>query len=164
MIAKIHHVLDPLDVEILHRALDQACAGCKEGETVIESDCDRALETALHRELIEIARLYGVPDTLCRVGRVGMPREAPFLSSPPPLIKLTLDEWYLATPSEREVSPLSFVDVLLEVSDQATRPCWISAPRQEAEKGAHYRKEIADVFHFTLSDPSSTWRNLRVSF
>ena len=59
MISKIHRVLDPLDVEILERAFDEAWAAFKQGETAIESDCDQALEAALHRELIEIARLYG---------------------------------------------------------------------------------------------------------
>ena len=80
MISKIHHVLDPLDVEILERAFDQAWAAFKGCETSIESDCDQ-LEAALHRELIEIARLYGVTesDTLHRVVRIGMSRE-PFLS------------------------------------------------------------------------------------
>ena len=81
MISKFHRVLDPLDVEILERAFDEAWAAFKEGETVIESDCDQALEAALHRELIEIAKLYGVTelDTLRRLARIGMRRE-PFLS------------------------------------------------------------------------------------
>ena len=64
MISKIHHVLDPLDVEILERAFDQAWAAFKGCETSIESDCDQALEAALHRELIEIARLYGVTESI----------------------------------------------------------------------------------------------------
>ena len=81
MISKFHRVLDPLDVEILERAFDEAWAAFKEGETVIKSDCDQALEAALHRELIEIAKLYGVTesDTLRRLARIGMRRE-PFLS------------------------------------------------------------------------------------
>jgi hypothetical protein len=84
MISRIHRLLDPLDVEILERAFDEACAAFKEGETALESDCDQALEAALHRELIEIARLYGVTesDTLCRPARIGVRRE-PFLSTAP---------------------------------------------------------------------------------
>ena len=82
MISKIHRILDPLDVEILERALDEAWAAIKEGETAIESNCDQALEAALHRELIEIAKLYGVTesDTLRRLARIGVRRE-PFLST-----------------------------------------------------------------------------------
>ena len=81
MISKFHRVLDPLDIEILERALDEAWAAFKGCETSIESDCDRALEAALHRELIEIAKFYGVTDldTLRRLARIGMRRE-PFLS------------------------------------------------------------------------------------
>jgi hypothetical protein len=54
---------------ILERAFDQAWAAFKGCETSIESGCDQALEAALHRELIEIAKLYGVTesDTLRRV-------------------------------------------------------------------------------------------------
>ena len=78
MISKFHRVLDPLDVEILERAVDQAWAAFKDCETSIESDCDQALEAALHRELIEIAKLYGVTEsryTLRRLARkIGMRR------------------------------------------------------------------------------------------
>jgi hypothetical protein len=63
MISKLQRLLDPLDVEILERDFDQAWAAFKEGETALESDCDQALEAALHRELIEIARLYGVTES-----------------------------------------------------------------------------------------------------
>ena len=48
----------------------------------IESHCYQALEAALHRELIEIAKLYGVTEsssTLRRLARIGIRRE-PFLS------------------------------------------------------------------------------------
>ena len=82
MISKIHHrVLDPLDVEILERALDEAWAAIKKCETAIESNCDQVLEAALHRELIEIAKLHGVTesDTLRRLARIGVRRE-PFLT------------------------------------------------------------------------------------
>ena len=80
MTSKIHRILDPLDVEILERALDEAWAGFKEGEKALESDCEQELEATLHRELIEIAKLYGVtePDTLRRLVRIGVRRE-PFL-------------------------------------------------------------------------------------
>ena len=80
MISKFHRILDPLDVELLERAVDQAWAAFKDCETSIESDCDQALEAAL-RELIEIAKLYGVTesDTLRRLARIGIRRE-PFLS------------------------------------------------------------------------------------
>jgi hypothetical protein len=82
MISKFHRVLDPLDVEILERAFDEAWAAVKGGETAIESNCDQALEAALHRELIEIAGVYGVTesDTLRGLARIGVRRE-PLLST-----------------------------------------------------------------------------------
>ena len=44
MTSKIHRILDPLDVEILERALDEAWAAFKEGEKAIkDSDCDQEL-------------------------------------------------------------------------------------------------------------------------
>jgi hypothetical protein len=66
MISNFHRDFDPLDVEILERAFDEAWAAFKEGDTALECDCDQALDAALRRELTEIARLYGVtePDTL----------------------------------------------------------------------------------------------------
>jgi hypothetical protein len=42
MISNCYRVLDPLDVEILERAFDEAWAVFKEGETTLECDCDQA--------------------------------------------------------------------------------------------------------------------------
>jgi hypothetical protein len=77
MISKFYRVLDPLDIELLERAFEKAWAAFEGCETSIESACDQALEAELHRELIEIARLYGVTEseTLRRVARIGMPHE-----------------------------------------------------------------------------------------
>ena len=58
MISKIHRVLGPLDVGPLGQAFEKA----GECETSMEAACDQALEDELHRELIEIAKLYGVTE------------------------------------------------------------------------------------------------------
>ena len=79
MICKFHRDPHPLDVKVSERAFserafDEAWTTSKESETAIESECDQALETALRRDLIEIARLYGAtePDAL-RVPLAGSP-------------------------------------------------------------------------------------------
>ena len=53
---------DPLDLEILERALDGARAAVRDTDPPIEMDCDEELETDLRRELIEIACSNGVND------------------------------------------------------------------------------------------------------
>ena len=66
MTSKFRDALDPLDLEILERALDGALATLKEGEARADLDSDDVLEANLRRELIEIARFNGVndPETL----------------------------------------------------------------------------------------------------
>jgi hypothetical protein len=66
MASNFHDAPDPLDLEILERALDGALSTLKEGEPRADLDSDEALEATLRRELIEIARFNGVddPDTL----------------------------------------------------------------------------------------------------
>jgi hypothetical protein len=39
MISNFHRDFDPLDVEILERAFDEACVAFKEGDTALECDC-----------------------------------------------------------------------------------------------------------------------------
>ena len=58
--------LDPLDNEILERALDATWDAIKSTGQHLEAESDEELEVALRRELIEIARLNGAsdPDTL----------------------------------------------------------------------------------------------------
>jgi hypothetical protein len=54
--------LDPLDNEILERALDATWDAIKSTGQHLEAESDEELEVALRRELIEIARLNGVSD------------------------------------------------------------------------------------------------------
>ena len=56
------HELDPLDVEILQRAFEATWAAIKAGGQSFDFESDEALEAALRRELIEIARFNGVSD------------------------------------------------------------------------------------------------------
>ena len=74
MTSKFHGILDPLDLEILERALDGALAALK--EDVADLDSDEALEATLRQELIEIARLNGVndPETLRDVLLAALPK------------------------------------------------------------------------------------------
>jgi hypothetical protein len=60
--SNFYDALDPLDLEILERALDSALATLKEDEAGDDLDSDEALEANLRRELIEIARCNGVDD------------------------------------------------------------------------------------------------------
>ena len=53
------HELDPLDVEILHRAFEATWATIKASGQSFDFESDEALEAALRRELIEIARFNG---------------------------------------------------------------------------------------------------------
>jgi hypothetical protein len=53
---------DPLDLEILERALDAAQVAVRGTETLAEFDTDEELEIALRRELIEIACCNGISD------------------------------------------------------------------------------------------------------
>ena len=62
-------LFDPLDLEILERALDAACAAVKDFGTLIEFESEEGLEAALWRELIEIASQNGIsdPETLVQL-------------------------------------------------------------------------------------------------
>jgi hypothetical protein len=55
--------LDPLDNEILERALDATRYAIKTTGQHFDAESDEELEAALRRELIEIARLNGVRDS-----------------------------------------------------------------------------------------------------
>jgi hypothetical protein len=54
--------LDPLDNEILERAFEASWEAIKRTDQHFDAESDEELETALRRELIEIARLNGVSD------------------------------------------------------------------------------------------------------
>jgi len=54
--------LDPLDSEILEKALDATWDAIKSTGQHLEAESDEELEFALRRELIEIVRLNGVSD------------------------------------------------------------------------------------------------------
>jgi hypothetical protein len=62
MLSKLRRDLDPLDLEILERALESAVVALKEGDTFNDLDSDEALEASLRSELAEIARSNGVSD------------------------------------------------------------------------------------------------------
>jgi hypothetical protein len=62
MLFKFRRVLDPLDIEILERAVEGAYLAVKENDSSTELENDEELEAALRRELIEIARFNGVSD------------------------------------------------------------------------------------------------------
>lgn len=74
MASNFHDALDPLDHEIVERALDGALATLKEDQAPADLDSDEALEAALRQELVEIARLHGVndPETLRDILLVGI--------------------------------------------------------------------------------------------
>jgi hypothetical protein len=56
------HHLDPLDRELIERALDSAWAAIKGSEAIPDYESDEELEAALRRELIGIARENGLED------------------------------------------------------------------------------------------------------
>jgi hypothetical protein len=62
MAPNFRNEFDPLDLEILERALDGTLATLREDEAPAEADSDAALEADLRRELVEIARCNGMPD------------------------------------------------------------------------------------------------------
>ena len=66
MLFKFRRDLDPLDLELLERALEGTLVAVKESDGLVDLDSDEALEATLRRELIEIAHCNGVtdPDTL----------------------------------------------------------------------------------------------------
>ena len=62
MLFKFRRKLDPLDLELLERALEGAFVSVKESNGLVDLDSDEALEATLRIELIEIARCNGVSD------------------------------------------------------------------------------------------------------
>jgi hypothetical protein len=54
--------LDPLDVELLERAVDAVMVAIKANSQGSDFDSDEELEAALRSELIEIARLNGLTE------------------------------------------------------------------------------------------------------
>ena len=73
------HELDPLDVEILHRAFEATWAAIKASGQSFDFESDEALEAALRLELIQIARFNGVsdPETLRDILLATMPPVTP---------------------------------------------------------------------------------------
>ena len=63
MLAKWRVDLDPLDLEILERALGSALTTMKEKGVLDDLESDEDLEEALWGELIEIARSSGVTES-----------------------------------------------------------------------------------------------------
>jgi hypothetical protein len=59
MLSKLRRDLDPLDNELLERALESAGSAVKQKSSNINLDSDEELEAELRRELIEIAHSYG---------------------------------------------------------------------------------------------------------
>ena len=62
MFSKWRVDLDPLDLEILERALEGALTTMKEKDVLNDLESDAELEAALCGELIEIARSSGLTD------------------------------------------------------------------------------------------------------
>jgi hypothetical protein len=62
MLSKLRRDLDPLDLEILERALESAVVALKEDDAFNDLDSDEALEASLRSELAQIARSNGVSD------------------------------------------------------------------------------------------------------
>jgi hypothetical protein len=60
MLFRLRCDLDPLDREILEKALGSLRDGLKQNGCPVELDSDEALEAALRRELIEMIRSSGV--------------------------------------------------------------------------------------------------------
>jgi hypothetical protein len=63
MLCKFSRVFDPLDRELLERALEAASAEVKKQFALDELEGDEQLEAALRRELVEIARSNGMADS-----------------------------------------------------------------------------------------------------
>jgi hypothetical protein len=65
------HDLDPLDRELMERALDSVWEAIKNGEGISDYGSDEELEAALRCELTDVARNKGVEDaeTLREVSR-----------------------------------------------------------------------------------------------
>ena len=79
MISKFKRILDPLDREVLERALDEAWAAAHaKANALIESGSDEELEALLRRELMEIASFNGLDEQIVQkffpmVGSISKP-------------------------------------------------------------------------------------------
>jgi hypothetical protein len=63
MQSKLRGDFDPLDLEVMERALESAWAAVKDKQVPTgEIDSDGQLEATLHRDLVEIALINGVTD------------------------------------------------------------------------------------------------------
>jgi hypothetical protein len=62
MLSKLRRDLDPLDNELLERALESAGSAVKQNSSHIDLESDQQLESELRRELFEIARSYSTSD------------------------------------------------------------------------------------------------------
>jgi hypothetical protein len=72
------HELDPLDLEILERAVDATWVAVKENHPHLDFDSDEGLEAVIRRELIKIACFNGVsdPETLRDILLANLPPNA----------------------------------------------------------------------------------------
>jgi hypothetical protein len=59
---KFRRDLDPLDNELLEKALESAWTAVKQKPSQLDLDSDEQLESELRRELFEIARSYSASD------------------------------------------------------------------------------------------------------
>jgi hypothetical protein len=77
----LRHEWDPLDLEILEKALDATWDAVEGNVLVVDFDSDEALEAILRRELIEIACFNGVsdPETLRDILLTRLPSVRPAL-------------------------------------------------------------------------------------
>jgi hypothetical protein len=62
MVYTLQGDLDPLDLEIVERALQGVCEGITAGSAPLDLESDEELERALRRELAETVRASGVTD------------------------------------------------------------------------------------------------------
>jgi len=66
MLSRFRRDLDPLDLDIIERAFDGVSDATTDDTTSVEPESDEELETALRRELMEIAYSNGVSDRKAR--------------------------------------------------------------------------------------------------
>lgn len=62
MLCKLSRDLDPLDCELLERAIEGVLIAVKENHALDELEHDEQLEAALERELVEITLSNGAAD------------------------------------------------------------------------------------------------------
>ena len=88
MFRSLRRKFDPLDLEILERAINATSAAVKRPDSSVDLESDEGLEANLRRELIEIACLNGVSDPEV-IRDVLLPHLPPF--RPAPATGVTLD-------------------------------------------------------------------------